>query len=212
MVNPWSPVTSSSVRGEGLGVARDGLGGRVGDLRQLPEHARRGRLHAGLDDVELVDLARADAHAPHVLGGAAARRLGVGVELAGRAQGLDAARDGLELAERRRGQRAPEQELVGQRRARAEAADEALLDQARRRPSASRRRGAPAWSARRAGVRCARRRRGRRGPCAAAWSSRRRWRTPRCSPSRRSAPNSSCALRARAGRRAPRRWRCASGM
>jgi hypothetical protein len=111
-----------------LGVVGDGLGSGLRDVGQLAEHGAAGGLHARLHDVELVDLARAHAHAAHELGGATAGRLGLVVERRRGSQRLDAAGDGLQLADGRRGKRTPEEELVGERGVGAELGDDALLD------------------------------------------------------------------------------------
>ena len=62
---------------ERLGVPRDGIGGRVDDLRKRAQRAAPRSLETRLDDVELVELSRADAQAPHVLRRAPAGRLRV---------------------------------------------------------------------------------------------------------------------------------------
>src|ERR1700678_1204521 len=56
------------VRRQRQRVACEALGGPPGPLGQRALHAAAGGFEASLDDVELVDLARADAQAPHVVG------------------------------------------------------------------------------------------------------------------------------------------------
>src|ERR1019366_1052838 len=92
------------VRRQRLGVASDRLGGRLGDLRQRAPDITARSLEARLDDVELVDFAGPDPQPADVLRRSSAGRLGVGVDLPGRTQRVDAARDRLELAHRGRGE------------------------------------------------------------------------------------------------------------